>query len=152
MRSAMHSRLGGCSATARRIGAAQRMCGRLLCLCLLGLLLTADASAQSWSVVWTQPNATVTEAQAFVYRLSVDGAASIVAATCASVAANTECRTPRPALGAGPHTLTLTAESGFGTSAPASITGQPPTTPTTIRLECRAADGVSTCTATVTVP
>ena len=104
-------------------------------LAIVALLLSVTLRAQTWSVIWTQPNATVTEAQAFVYRLSVDGgASSVVAVTCATVAGATECRTPRPALGSGSHTLTLTAENGFGVSEPASISGQPPASPMTIRV------------------
>ena len=104
-------------------------------LAIVALFLTAPLHAQTWSVIWTQPSTTVAEAQGYVYRLSVDGgAAGIVTATCAAVGSLTECRTPRPALGAGPHTLTLTAENGFGTSAPSTISGQPPSSPVTIRV------------------
>ena len=99
------------------------------------LLLASSVSAQTSVVSWTQPNATVTEAHAYIYRLSVDsGPPAIVTAVCALVAAATECRTPRPPLGSGPHTLTLTAENGFGVSAPATVSGQPPSTPITIRI------------------
>ena len=106
-------------------------------LVLLGIFTVgvATASAQNWRVVWQQPNATPAEAQAYIYRLSVDsGPSAVVPVTCNTVSGNvTECQTARPALGSGPHVLTLTAENGFG-SASASVSGQPPANPVQIRI------------------
>jgi hypothetical protein len=105
-------------------------------LCAIVVLAWASlAEAQTWRLQWTQPAASVTEANTFIYRVAVDTTAPVaVAATCATVGTVTQCSAPMPTIGAGPHTLSLTAQNGFGTSGAATLAGSAPGTPVSVSV------------------
>jgi len=107
---------------------------------VLPSLVVAQSSSQR--LAWEQPGvSTLTEVQAYVYRLAVDTApAAPLTPTCALVNTAVACSAPLPTLSAGRHDLTLTVENGFG-SASAILSGQSPASP--IKL---------TITISVTVP
>lgn len=85
--------------------------------------------------MWDQPVATPADAGAYVYTLKIDAAAPVVVpATCASVAAVTQCSTPLVLPAGTSHTLILTASNGFGSASSAPLTGSPPVPAVNIKV------------------
>jgi hypothetical protein len=101
------------------------------------LLFMSPVQAQSTTqrLTWEQPGiSTLTEVNALVYRLQIDTAPPApVAQTCALVNTLFTCSTPLPALSAGPHTLTLFVDNGFG-SASATLSGNAPASPVKLTI------------------
>lgn len=115
---------------------------RRLLLTTLFLLLPGIVQSQtpSFKMIWnhTEPPAV---SQAFQFTLKVDsGTPAIITATCTANGTGSTCTAPLTALPSGPHTLTLTAFDGFGSSS-ATLAGQPPSTPVSV-----------TVTVTITIP
>jgi len=88
---------------------------------------------------WSQPAATLPEAQSYVYRYYLDGAtigAVFGGVSCSGTVSPWTCRAPLPVTLGGEHTVTVTAElptgERGGMSAPTTFTIEllgAPTTP-----------------------
>jgi hypothetical protein len=104
-------------------------------LCLIVFLLSVTLQAQPpISLGWDQDFATPTEAQAFIYKIYLDGATTgtiLQAVLCGSVNSVTRCSAPLN-VSIGTHKLTMTAEEN-GAVSPASVelTFKWPATPST---------------------
>ncbi len=107
----------------------------LAVLALLGLASQAAAQTINQKLQWTQTDVTtVAAAQAYAYRLQVDGGAIVpVVQTCTLAGAVVTCTTPIATLGPGQHTLTLIVDNGFG-SASTTINGTAPTGPFNLKI------------------
>ena len=84
----------------------------------------AQPATGTSQLAWDQANATVTEAQAFTYRVYSDGGATgamLVSVTCVAGPSSTICSAPFPAFTPGPHTLQLTAANAAGESAKSAV-------------------------------
>jgi hypothetical protein len=84
--------------------------------CLLGLLSVARVDAQTPSLPgdklgFDQAAASLADAQGYVYRMYLDGAATgaVLVATCGGTTSPFTCTAPLPALTTGTHTSQLTA-------------------------------------------
>ncbi len=101
----------------------------IIALALLASASTAYAQTVVFKVSWDQSEP-LTVVQGFQYTLKVDSAApTVVVPTCATKGAGTTCSAPLPTLTSGPHTLTVTAFNGFGSTASDPLSGQPPSKP-----------------------
>lgn len=90
------------------------------------------AQAPTWVLNWDQPNASLTDAQGYVFQLKVDTAAPAnIVATC-TAGSPVKCIAQLPTLVTGPHTLTLSAANAFGTVNSAPLSGVPPSAPSNI--------------------
>lgn len=106
---------------------------------LIGILiLSACLSAQTTTrkLAWDQPNvATVAEAQALVYTLTIDAKPpTVIVQTCVQATPSLiSCTAPLTALGAGKHTLTLQVDNGFD-SAVVTLAGASPSIPNNLKI------------------
>lgn len=102
-------------------------------LCLLVVLFSVSLQAQPpISLGWDQDFATPTEAQAFIYKIYLDGATTgtiLQAVLCGSVNGVTKCSAPLN-VSIGTHKVTMTAEENGAVSPMSSeLTFKWPATP-----------------------
>lgn len=91
--------------------------GLLALVMVVGLASGAAAQGTATTgnkLAWDQPNATLTEAQGFVYKQYADGATTgvvLTGVTCSGTTTIT-CQTAFPAYTPGNHSVTVTASAG----------------------------------------
>jgi hypothetical protein len=123
------------------------MIKRILLATLLATGLTIIIQAQvpnvdaNDSFAWNQAANSLAEAQGYVYKYYLDGAgvgSTFAGVTCSGTASPFTCQARTPAFSNGNHSLTITAASAAGESAPSIpfgfVFGNPPTTPNNIRV------------------
>jgi hypothetical protein len=103
-----------------------------LALCAPNILL---AQTVNKTLGWNQGEP-LAQVQGFVYTVKIDtGTPTVTIATCVAAvppATGTKCTTPI-SFPAGPHTITLTADNGFGTGT-GTLSGVPAQNPTNVIL------------------
>lgn len=121
---------------------------RTIAVLILSLLVAIPAMAQTvtFHLAWNQTDATPAQiTSGYQYTLKIDtGTPTTVTPACVAAippAIGSQCTSILPTLSSGPHTLTLTAYNGFGSTPSDPLSGTAPSKPI----------GVSV-TVTITIP